>query len=115
MTEATLYVIDEFDVLPGQGEAFLDYYMTHYAPGAEKRGMTLERVLVSPPMWLDDQSNTLVITWTLPNVGAWWQMSFMGRYDPTVADWWEGADKMVSRRTRKFASASNDVKGLSNV
>lgn len=115
MSDATLYVVDEFDVLPGQGEAFVDYYMTHYAPGAEKRGMTLERVLVSPPMWLKDQSNTVIITWTLPNVGAWWRMCSMGRSDPAVLGWWEGAEKMVSRRSRKFAAASTDVNEVSNV
>jgi len=115
VSDELIYVIDEFDVLPGQGEAFLDYYMTGYAPGAEKRGMTLERVLVSPPIWLEDQSNTVIITWTLPNVGAWWGMCSLGRTDPAVLGWWAGAEKMVSRRSRKFAAASAVVSEMSNV
>ena len=115
MQQATIYVIDELVARPGEGEAVLAAYMERYAAGARQRGMALERVLVSPPMWLVDQSNTLTISWTLNGAAAWWQMSFLGRNDPEVRAFWaEMSERLVSRK-RSFASAAEDVKVLSDV
>lgn len=115
MANETIYVVDEIVPQPGEGQALLEQYMKRYAPGAQVRGMTLERVLVSPPMWLDDQSNTLTITWTLQGAPAFWQMSFMGRSDPDVAAWWAEVDKRVLSRKRSFHAAAADVEALSHV
>ncbi len=115
MKNATIYAVDEIVPRPGVARAFLAAYMERYAPGARSRGMTLERVLVSPPMWLDDQSNTLTITWTLQGVAAWWGMSMQGRGDPAVAAWWREVDGMVVRRERRFMAAQEDVEALSHV
>jgi hypothetical protein len=112
---ATLYTTDEIVARPGQALAFLSAYMERYAPGARARGMTLERVLVSPPMWLEDQSNTLTITWTLPGTPAWWAMAMQGRFDPGVAAWWREADAMVVSRRRHFSAAQQDVEALTHV
>ena len=46
--------------------------------------MTLRDVLVSPPIWFDDQANTVTITWSLPSAQAWWEMTWKGRPDPTL-------------------------------
>lgn len=115
MANETIYVMDELVARPGTARALLDAYMARYAPGARARGMTLERVLVSPPMWLEDQSNMITISWTLQGVPAWWQMTAMGRTDPAVTAWWEEADAMLVSRKRSFASADADVEALSNV
>lgn len=114
-TEATIYVIDEFVVQPGRGREFLAAYRALYAPGAQARGMTLDRILVSPPMWLDDDSNTIQISWTLNGAQAWWAMSFQSRGDPAGADWWAEADEMIVRRNRHFASAEADLAEIANV
>ncbi len=115
MTNTSIYVVDELVARPGQARALLSAYMERYAPGARSRGMVLERVLVSPPMWLEDQSNTLTISWTLPSVPAWWQMSMQARPDPAVAAWWSEVDEMVVSRKRQFMSAFADVEVLSYV
>lgn len=115
MSSRPIYVIDEFETKPGQGPALIKYYLGDYAPSAVERGMTLERILVSPPVWMDDQPNTVTITWTLPHVGAWWRMSATGRYDPEVAAWWEGASPMAAKRSRQFSVEHHDVEAFSNV
>lgn len=115
MANETIYVVDEIVTQPGAAQAFLDAYQERYAPGARARGLTLERVLVSPPLWLDGQSNTLTITWTLKGAAAWWQMSFMGRNDMQVVDWWAEVDELVVSRKRSFMAAAEDIKGLSDV
>ena len=114
-TDTTIYVIDEIVALPGRGRELLDAYRTRYAPGAEARGMTLDRILVSPPMWLDDDNNTLLITWTLKGAPAWWGMSFQARNDPAVADWWAEADEMIVSRNRYFATAEGHIAEITHV
>jgi hypothetical protein len=115
MTNPTIYAVDEVVPRPGEARAFLAAYMERYAPGARSRGMTLEHVRVSPPMWLEDQSNTLTITWAIEGVPAWWQMSMQGRSDPAIAAWWREADSMVVRRERRYMAAREDVEALSHV
>lgn len=113
--DTTIYVIDEIVALPGRGREVLDAYRERYAPGAEARGMTLDRILVSPPMWLDDDTNTILITWTLKGAPNWWAMSFRSRNDPAVADWWAEVDEMIVRRSRHFATAEADMAEITNV
>lgn len=115
MMNTTIYAVDEIVARPGEARAFLAAYMERYAPGARARGMTLERVLVSPPMWLEEQSNTLTITWTIAGTPAWWQMAMQSRFDPGVAAWWREADAMVVSRRRHFAAAQDDVEALTRV
>ena len=55
-----VYVVDELVAKPGDGRVLLDAYMADYAPGARARGMTLEQVLVSPPLWADELEHTAV-------------------------------------------------------
>ncbi len=67
-------IIDDLVARPGEGKALLDAYMADYAPGARARGMVLDRVLVSPPLWMDDQPNTLTIVWNVEGAAGWWGM-----------------------------------------
>src|SRR5689334_7331064 len=103
MAGGEVFVIDRVVTRPGCARAFVDTYLAEYAPGARARGMTLRDVLVSPPIWLDDQSNTVTIIWSLPSVQAWWEMTRMGRPDPTLGPWWEGISELVDERTRSMA------------
>jgi hypothetical protein len=111
----TIYVIDRVVTRPGCARKFVDRYLTEYAPGARARGMTLRDVLVSPPIWFDDQSNTVTITWSLPNAQAWWEMTWKGRPDPALGPWWDGIGELVEHRTRSVAAAADDVDGLCDV
>lgn len=110
-----IFAIDEIVAKPGEGKALLEDYMARYAPGARERGMVLEQVLVSPPMWLDDQSNTLSFRWSIADTAGWWQMRFVGGNDPAVAAWWAEVDARTVGRRRFFAAAPADIEGLCNV
>lgn len=107
-------IIDELVALPGQGKGLLDAYMADYAPGARARGMVLERVLVSPPLWMDDQPNTLTIIWNVEGAAGWWGMRLAAGADPGATAFWQAAaDRLVSR-ARRFAAAPEDVETLCN-
>lgn len=112
MMQPDVHIIDELVARPGEGRRVLDDYMTRYAPGAKARGMVLDRVLVSPPVWMDDQPNTLTIVWTVAGAGGWWAMRLGASADPDVAAWWaEAGDRLMSRR-RSFAAAPEQVEAL---
>lgn len=111
----TVYVIDRVVTRPGCAKTFVDTYLAEYAPGARARGMTLRDVLVSPPIWFDDRSNTVTITWSLPSAQAWWEMTWKGRPDPGLGPWWEGIGGLVEERTRSVAAAADDVDRLCDV
>ncbi|MFC4604933.1 hypothetical protein [Rhodococcus kronopolitis] len=115
MAGPTVYVIDRVVTRPGRAREFVDAYLAEYAPGARERGMTLERVLVSPPVWFDDESNTVTATWALDGADAWWQMTWQGRPDPALGRWWARMDELLVERSRSVASAAGDVDGLSDV
>ncbi|QRY53465.1 Dabb family protein [Mycolicibacterium septicum] len=106
---AEVFVIDRVVTTPGCAQKFIDVYLSGYAPGARERGMTLRDVLVSPPIWFDDRSNVVTITWILPSPQDWWQMTWQGRPDPTVARWWDSITDLVVERTRSVASAAEAV------
>jgi hypothetical protein len=115
MADATVYVVDRVVTKPGRAREFVDTYLAEYAPGAVERGMTLQHVLVSPPVWLSDASNTVTVTWMLPGAQAWWEMTWQGRPDRALGAWWDKIDELVVERSRSVAAAADDVDGLCNV
>ncbi len=115
MAEGSVYVIDRVVTQPGCARKFIDCYLAEYAPGARERGMTLRDILVSPPVWFTDKSNTITITWRLPSARAWWEMTWKGRPDPSVGQWWAGVDELIAERSRSVAAAAGDVNGLCDV
>ena len=115
MSEGQVFVVDRVVTMPGRAREFIDCYLAEYAPGARARGMALRDVLVSPPIWFDDQSNTVTITWSLPSAQAWWEMTWKGRPDPTLGQWWDGIGELVEERTRSVAAAASDVDRLCDV
>jgi hypothetical protein len=119
MADGEVFVIDRVVTRPGCAREFVDTYLAEYVPGATARGMTLHAVLVSPPIWLDDASNTITVTWTLASPQAWWEMTremtWKGRPDPGLGPWWDGIGRLVVDRTRSVAAAADDVDGLCDV
>ncbi|MCV7400128.1 hypothetical protein H7K24_08175 [Mycobacterium fragae] len=115
MADGRVFVIDRVVTKPGCARNFVDTYLAEYAPGARSRGMTLRNVLVSPPIWLEEQPNTVTITWTLPSVQAWWEMTWKGRPDPELGEWWRRIGELVVERSRSVAAAADDVDGLCDV
>lgn len=112
---ADVYVVDRVVTRPGCAKDFIDCYLAEYAPGARERGMSLRDVLVSPPIWFTDRSNTVTITWTLPSAMAWWQMTWKSRPDPRIGRWWDGVAGLIAERSRSVAAAPDDVDGLGDV
>jgi hypothetical protein len=110
-----VFVIDRVVTKAGCARKFVRSYLAEYAPGARSRGMTLCDVLVSPPIWFDDDVNTVTITWTLPSAQAWWEMTWKGRPDPALGEWWSHIGELVAERSRSVAAAADDVDGLCDV
>ncbi|SON63355.1 hypothetical protein MSIMFI_04885 [Mycobacterium simulans] len=115
MVNGELFVIDRVVTRPGCARRFVDTYLAEYAPGARERGMTLRDVLVSPPIWFDDEVNTITMTWMLPSAQAWWEMTWKGRPDAALGQWWSRIDELVAERSRSVAAAAHDVEGLCDV
>jgi hypothetical protein len=112
---ADVYVVDRVVTRPGCAKDFIDRYLAEYAHGARERGMSLRDILVSPPIWYADQSNTVTITWSLPGAKAWWEMTWKGRPDPELARWWDSVGHLVVERDRSVAAAADDVDSLCDV
>lgn len=115
MANGEVLVIDRVVTRPGCARRFVDTYLAEYAPGARDRGMTLRDIIVSPPIWWDEEVNTVTVRWALPDVQSWWQMTWQARPDPTLGEWWSGIDELVLERSRSFAAAAADVDGLCDV
>lgn len=115
MADGEVFVIDNVITRPGRAREFVDTYLAEYAPGARERGMVLRDILVSPPIWFDDASNTITITWVLRSPWAWWEMTWAGRPDPSLGEWWSGLGALVQERTRSVAAAADDVAGMCDV
>lgn len=115
VADGEVYVIDRVITRPGCAKRFVDAYLLGYAPEARRRGMRLQRMLVSPPIWGADQTNTVTIIWSLQSPQAWWEMRWQGRSDPSIGQWWSDIADLVVERTRSVAAAAEDVEGLCDV
>lgn len=115
MADGRVYIVDRVVTRPGCARKFVDTYLSGYAPRARERGMTLQQVLVSPPIWFADQTNTVTIIWSLPNPRAWWEMTWRARSDRDVGQWWADISGLLVERTRSVASDARDVDGLCDV
>lgn len=111
-----IWVVDEIETKPGMGQAFLDAYLSRYAPGAEARGLRLAHRMIEPAMWLDDAPNRLLLIWEAADPGAIWAAKQQARQDDAVTRWWEEEAPafLVSRRRATMAPA-DALAALANV
>lgn len=115
MTEPSISIVDRVELRPGHARAFIDAYRSEYLPRAEARGLVLDRFLVSPPVWIDGEPNTVTAIWTADGPSGWWQAAIAGRYDPESAEWWARMAPHVLGRSRSSAADVADVEGLCDV
>lgn len=115
MSDHTIYLIDRVVLAPGSAQLFIDAYMNEYAPDARRRGLTLDRILVSPPVWIEGEAGTVTITWTVSGPGQWWAAALAARHDRGPAQWWDSVSPMIIERTRSMAAAAEDVEELTRV
>ena len=114
--QETIYILHEVRPKPGQAQRFLAAYLERYAPGARARGMTLVHTLVSPPLWLEDESNTLQFLWSVTGAAGVWGSYFASRSDESVERWWwQEAAPLLESRVRRVLAAADDVAGLCDV
>lgn len=114
--EEKLYVVDTFMPKPGDGKSFLDDYMKTYRPMAEDAGMVLVSSTVAPPMWLDNDSNTVQVVWALDDIAvACWAMSSATRYNPAYVEWCAAVRKRVVSRDRSYFASEEYMEVLNNV
>ncbi|MBS0477040.1 MAG: hypothetical protein JSR28_18065 [Proteobacteria bacterium] len=111
----TVYIIDDLVAAPGKGHELLGLYREKYAPAARARGMVLDREIVAPPLWLDELSNRLLITWTVAGAAGWWGQGVQSRFDPGVAAFWDEAAPLIASRARYFGTAEADIAEVTHV
>ena len=115
MTEPTVYVIDRVEVRPGHGQKFVEAYLAEYVPGAQARGLTLDHVLVSPPVFIAGEPTVVTAIWSAEGPTGWWKAAIAGRYDPEPADWWARTGHLIVGRTRSSAAEATDIRALCDV
>ena len=105
----SLHLVDRLIAKPGRAQELLRAYRERYVPGAQARGLRLERTLLSPPLWLVDQSNTLEFVWTMDGAASFWAVTLQARPDPTVQDWWREVQDLVESRERYLSAAVEEL------
>ena len=113
--DQTVFIVDEFVSAPGKGRELLDAYRARYAPGAIARGMQPGFTIVSPPVWLDDQANRLLISWTVSGAGGWWGQAIQSRGDPAIAEFWASVAPLVASRSRHSGATPEAIAELTDV
>lgn len=110
-----IYCVDRFVTKPGQGKEFLDYFMEVYKEKAESYGMLWKSTMVSPPLWLDNASNTIEITWAIAGFNGWAAMVNSCRYESGTADLWRDIRTRVVSQDRSYYALEEDMEVLNNV
>ncbi len=112
----TIFLIDELIARPGQGQTLLAAYRERYVPGAIARGLTLQYELISPPVWLRNQSNALIFLWTVAGgAQGWWSTRIASGRNAEVDAWWRGAAELIVTRNRRFLADADAIEQLSNI
>ncbi|EGD53422.1 hypothetical protein [Gordonia neofelifaecis] len=110
-----VYLVDRVVTAPGAGEEFVRRYRDEYLPAAADRGITATTIVVSPPLWLDHESNTVTAILAVDSVSGWWTAALAGRHDPAPAAWWASVEHLVVERSRVSAAAADDLAVLADV
>lgn len=113
--DTEIYCIDRFVTKPDQGKEFLEYFMGEYLEKAQSYGMTLKSTLVSPPLWLNNASNTVEIVWAIAGFNGWANMVNSSRYQPETLAFWREVRTRVVSHDRSFFGNESDLEVLGNV
>lgn len=106
---ARVYLVDRLTARPGRAQELLQAYRERYLPGAQARGLRLERTLLSPPLWLEEQSNTIEFVWAMDGAAGFWAMTQQARLDPAVRDWWREARELIETRERYLSATVEEL------
>lgn len=110
-----IFIVERITTHPGCAEKLVAAIHDDYLPLATARGMSLDRILVSPPIWDPELSNEVTVTWTVPDTAAWWQMAKGGRADRRSAEFWTNHADLIAHRERSMAAPSGIVQELADV
>lgn len=115
MTQPTIYVVDRVVVVPGCAREFVDAYREDYLPGAVARGYVLDRITMTPPVFLEDDSNTVTAVLRVDGAAHWWRAAIAGRHDPAPSDFWRNRSGLIVERARTMEAAVDDIAELCDV
>ena len=110
-----MYVVDRIVTKPGDGEAFLNDYLTIYAPMAQACYAELVSTLVAPPIWMPNATNTLTFAWKVAGIGGCWGIASPLRSNPDALAWWDSVRERVVSQDRSYFAAPQDMEALNNV
>jgi len=99
---------DRIEVAGADLARLQNMFTERYIPAAEQRGLRFAQSLVSPPLQLQDQPNTLWLRWTLADAGAFWAARYASG-DPAVVAFWAELDTFVLKRERHYLVAGADA------
>ena len=108
MGDAKVYVIDHVVTRPGRAREFGRPLSVRVRAGAAERGYDLDRLLISPPIWFADESNTVTACWELAGTGLVGD-DLKGRPDKSLGEVGRHLRELVESRTRTMASSADDV------
>lgn len=106
---SAIVIIDALRVAGPKAHDVRARYLSQYAPTAERRGMTLDKALVGPPVLLDDGHNVLTFIWTVPDLPAWWKMRIQGSMDAEALAFWKAIEPDIAGRERTFHVADPEA------
>lgn len=81
----------------GDADSWTERLRREYAPGAARRGLTLESVAREH---VGTDTVAVHILWTLPGIRAFFGMRAAAGTDPSVAAFWSATDSIAVRRER---------------
>lgn len=91
-------ILDHITLTNDQVALWLGQFHDRYLPGAQRRGMRLERVWRSPA---GRDATTVHILWVLPTIRAFYAMRGAAAADPDVAAFWAATDGYALDRQRR--------------
>lgn len=113
--DISVTVIDRFVTRPGDGEAFLAWFMENHAPYVEASALTHERTLVFPPVWLKEESNTIEIMWQMQGSNMFWGAYTAMRANPDWLAFWKDAKDRVISHDRMFCGNAENLEAMNHV
>ena len=112
---APMYVADSYVCKPGDAQAFIEEYMSVFAPHIEDAGAEFVGTRVAPPFWLETDSNTVEFTWKVGGMKSWWDVIAVTRGNPEVLQWLGAIRERVVSLDRSYYADPADMEVLCNV